>query len=144
MMEFLTQGAGAAGAALALNRIVVGVFFSFSGWHKLVVPSRHASLVENFKANHIPMARFNQWFVPCVELFAGMLLMLGAFAVPMALLLGAICLVAACTDGVKRVRDWKPLDVADCIDDVLYLPEVLLGVMLVTVILAGPGAFSIH
>lgn len=144
MMEFITQGVGHADVALALNRAVAGVFFAFSGWHKLVVPSRHASLVETFRANHIPMARFNEWFVPCVELFAGLLLALGAFAIPMALLLGAICLVAACTDGVKRVRDWKPLDLADCIDDVLYLPEVLLGVMLVTVILAGPGAFAIH
>lgn len=144
MMDFITQGANAPDVALFINRVAVGTFFAFSGWHKIVVPSRHATLVQTLKDNRIPFLKWNEWFVPMVELVAGVCLALGALAVVMAALLGAICLVAACTDGLKRVRDWKPIDLADCVDDVLYLPEVLLGLMLVAVILAGPGTLSIH
>lgn len=123
--------------ALTLNRIAVGLFFAISGYHKLTNADRHAALVATLKVDKIPFVRLNQWFVPGVELVAGIALLLNVGSVFAALLLGAICLVATCTDGWKRIAEWKPVDKADVIDDVLYLPEVLYGIMLVTVILSA-------
>ena len=50
-----------------------------------------------------------------------------------------ICLVAVHTSGKRRVISSMPIDRADYLDDVLYLPEVLYLVMLVVVVLGGPG-----
>lgn len=130
-------------AALAIDRVAVGAFFAISGYHKLFNEERHAALVETFKANNIPCVRLNEWFVPIVEFAAGTALAVGFLSVVSALLLGAICLVATCTDGIKRIRAFNPIDICDCIDDVLYLPEVLLGLMLLIVVICGPGAYSI-
>jgi len=129
--------------ALLLDRLAVGAFFAISGYHKVFNPARHAALVEILKLDNIPCVRFNQWFVPWVELGAGSLLVVGFMSSRAALLLGVICLVATCMDGPKRVKEYKPLDAADWLDDILYLPEVLLGIMLVIVILCGPGRHSL-
>lgn len=137
---FLHQGLDLPQVALLFNRMAVGAFFAISGYHKLFNAGRHASLVQSLQDNRIPLLRFNAWFVPAVEFGAGVALTLGYHSLIAALLLGAICLVATCTDGLKRIAEWKPMDKADIIDDALYLPEVLYGIMLVTVILAGPGA----
>lgn len=128
---------------LLLARGSVGVFFAISGYHKLFNADRHAKLVETLTADHVPFVRFNAWFVPTVELIAGAALALGMLSTISALLLGAICLVATCVDGCKRVEEWKPVDFADRVDDYLYLPEVLLGVLLLVTIMCGPGAYSL-
>lgn len=129
--------------AFALLRISVGAFFAISGFHKLVIPERHDSLVQTFKELKIPFIRFNEWFVPFVEFIAGVCFAVGLGHVISGLLLGAICLVATLTDGVKRIKAWKPIDKADCIDDILYLPEVLYGIIIISVIIGGPGAWTV-
>lgn len=143
-MDFVYSGFGHTDWALFLNRVAVGLFFAISGWHKLVVPARHQAMLATLQADHVPFIKFNEWFVPTVELFAGVLLAVGAFSVPMALLLGAICLVATCVDGWKRIQEWRPINWMDCFDDFLYLPEVLLGIMILIIVLAGPGALAVH
>ena len=66
--------------------------------------------------------------------------MLTGMLAPLAALgLLMICLVAVHTSGKRRVISSMPIDRADYVDDVLYLPEVLYLVMLVVVVLAGPG-----
>jgi uncharacterized membrane protein YphA (DoxX/SURF4 family) len=139
----LIDGLALPDAALLLNRVVVGAFFAISGYHKLFNRDRHAALVETLTVDRIPLVRVNQWFVPSVELVGGASLMLGMVSVWAALLLGAVCLVATCADGLKRVREYHPIDACDWVDDLLYLPEVLYGIMLVEVILNGPGAYSL-
>lgn len=143
LFDLATFGGQAPDAAIALNRVVTGVFFAISGGHKLFNPGRHASLVETLKRDGIPLLRFNQWFVPGVEFVFGLTLTVGLFSVVSALMLGAICLVATCTDGAKRIRDWHPIDRMDWLDTLLYLPEVLYGVMLLTIILTGPEKYSL-
>lgn len=142
-LDLIIHGAQAGDVAIALNRVALGLFFAISGYHKLFIPARHASLVATLKADKIPLLSFNAWFVPVVELIAGLTLTLGLLSVISALLLGAICLVATCCDGWARVCSYKPIDVADYVDDVLYLPEVLYGIMLLTVILTGPERYSL-
>ena len=144
MIDTLLQGLAAHDTGITINRVAVGVFFAISGFHKLFNHDRHTALVETLKRDHIPFVRFNAWFVPSVELYAGALLAIGLFSVLSALLLGAVCLVATCADGLRRVvEEFKPIDKADFVDDLLYLPEVLYGLMLVAVICSGPGVYSV-
>jgi uncharacterized membrane protein YphA (DoxX/SURF4 family) len=123
--------------SLMLLQVSAGVFFAISGYHKLANRERHATLVATLKQDRVPLVRINEWFVPTVELTAGAALVLaqGLLAAIAAALLLGVCTVATCVDGLKRVRDWKPIDIADWLDDLLYLPEVLLAVMLIVVII---------
>lgn len=141
--DVIYNGFGLGDIALALNRVAVGTFFSISGYHKLFVKSRHDALKQTLEADHVPLVRINQWFVPSVEMIAGAALLLGFASTVAALLLGAICLVACRVDGRKRVQSYNPIDGADRLDDWLYLPEVLYGVMLLLVVIAGPGVLRI-
>lgn len=144
MLGALHSGVASLDTGVLLLRLVVGVFFTLSGWHKLFVPARHQSLVNTLAADHVPLIRINQWFVPAVEFGAGMALTIGLFAPFAALLLIGICTVACAVDGVPRITSrFAPIDKADWLDDLLYLPEVLYLVMLVVVVLAGPGQYSV-
>lgn len=142
-MSFLIDGFSAHELALTIERAGVGLFFALSGYHKLFFAQRHADLVQTLKANRIPCIRFMEWWVPGWELIAGTFLAFGLFSVASAAVLAFICLVATCTDGLARIQAYQPLDKADWLDDLLYLPEVLYGIMLLTVVLAGPTAYSL-
>jgi hypothetical protein len=54
-----------------------------------------------------------------------------------------VILVAIATSGRRRIKVYKPIDEADRIDDWLYLPEVLYAFMLIVVISAGAGPYSL-
>jgi uncharacterized membrane protein YphA (DoxX/SURF4 family) len=143
-LKFLHEGLGQIDAALLVNRVVVGAFFILSGYHKLFVPARHAALVKTLQECRIPFVGFNQWFVPLVEFFGGMAVMSGLLAPLAALGMIAILIVAIATDGPKRLKAYMPIDAGDYLCDVLYLQEVLYLIMLVVVILGGPGTFSLY
>jgi len=136
-------GLGAPDVALTLNRVALGAFFTISGYHKLFNSTRHATFVQTLEACKVPMIKINQWFVPSVEFSGGLALLVGLLAPLAALGLIIICTVATCTDGIKRIPNWKPLDKADYVDCVLYLPEVLYIVMLLMVFLCGAGTISL-
>ncbi len=54
-----------------------------------------------------------------------------------------IILVAGATAGRQRIKAYKPIDEADRIDDWLYLPETLYAFMLIMVVSAGAGPYSL-
>ena len=54
-----------------------------------------------------------------------------------------VCIVATCVDGLNRIRSYQPIDKADWLDDVLYLPEVLYCLMALVIVLAGPGPLAL-
>lgn len=128
---------------LLIQRIAIGLFFAISGIHKLVNKQRHATLVATFRDLHIPNPGFMQWFVPCVELFAGLGVMTGTLTPLASLGLMAICLVALITDGSRRIKAMHPIDRADRLDDYLYLPETLLLLLLLYPAFYGAGLFSV-
>lgn len=140
---YVLSGTGHLGVALLVMRLFLGLFFAISGAHKLLVPQRHEQLLRVFAASHIPAPWFMQWFVPGVEFLGGLALVLGLLTPIAAAGVAVICVVAACTDGVNRIRSWHPIDRADVVDDVLYLPEVLYVMMLLTLAVAGPGPWSL-
>jgi len=143
MMDILFNGIGWTDVALTLNRIAVGTFFMLSGYHKLFNAERHRTVVEEFKALGIHAVGFNQWWVPLVEFAAGGAVVVGLLAPLAALGLLFLILVAIVTSGPQRIKLYKPIDEADRIDDWLYLPEVLYVFMLIVVVSAGAGPYSL-
>jgi len=143
MIDMLFNGVGWTDIALTLNRIAVGTFFMLSGFHKLFNPQRHRTLVDQLKELGVPAVGFNQWWVPAVEFAAGSAVVIGFLAPLAALGLLLLILVAIATSGPQRIKLYKPIDQADRIDDWLYLPEVLYAFMLITVVSAGAGPYSL-
>ena len=136
-------GAQAPDAALTLNRMALGVFFTISGYLKLFNASRHATLTRTLQNAGVPAVRIMQWLVPGVEFSAGFALIVGLFSALAAFGLFVICLFAFRLDAVKRIDGWQPINRADWIGDVLYLPEALYCIGLAVVMLAGPGPWSL-
>ena len=143
LASLLIDGTGGGGVALLICRVVVGAFFAISGAHKLISPARHQAMFQTLKASHIPRLEFMSWFVPGVELSAGLGVAFG-FLAPLAAL-GLICVltVAIITDGIGRIPSWHPIDRSDYLDDVLYLPEVLYLLLLLPVLTMGAGPVSL-
>jgi uncharacterized membrane protein YphA (DoxX/SURF4 family) len=139
----LVHGFDAHDLALAVSRVAVGVFFAISGFHKLFVPERHARLMRTLTNDKVPFIRFMQWWVPGWEFVAGVMLAMGFMTAFSAVVLLVICLVACWTEAREKVAKYNPIDVADVIDDYLYLPEVLYIILLAVNLLAGAGAYSV-
>jgi hypothetical protein len=57
----LFKGVGRTDIALTLDRVAVGMFFMFSGYHKLFNAQRHRALVDELTALHVAALRINQW-----------------------------------------------------------------------------------
>lgn len=141
--EVALNGVGGVEFSYLVARVVTGVFFVFSGYHKLTNAERRGALVATLQACGIPFVSLMQWFVPGVEFVGGLGVVFG-FLTPLAALgLAVICFIAACTDGMRRVRGAGVIDKADKIDDVLYLPEVLYIVLLALFVANGAGPFSL-
>ncbi len=139
----LAFGANAPEAALTLNRVALGTFFAISGYHKLFVASRHATLARTLQDDGVRAVPVMQWLVPGVEFSGGCALLLGLLSALAAFGLFVVCLGAVALDASKRVATWAPINRADWIGDLLYLPEALYCVGLAVVMLAGPGPWSL-
>ena len=143
MMGVFFLGLGWTDIALTLTRIAVGAFFMLSGYHKLFNAQRHRTFTDELKALSVPALGFNQWWVPLIEFSAGTAVVIGLLAPLAALGLLVITIVAIATSGRQRIKLYKVIDAADRIDDWLYLPETLYAVMLIVVISAGAGPYSV-
>jgi putative oxidoreductase len=139
----LFAGIGWTDVAMTLNRIAVGAFFMLSGYHKLFNAERHRTFVDELKSLGVHAVGFNQWWVPLVEFSAGGAVVIGLLAPLAALGLLIVILVAIVTSGPQRIKLYKPIDEADRIDDWLYLPETLYAFMLIIIISAGAGPYSL-
>ena len=142
-LSLITLGAGAPDAALTLNRLALGTFFAISGFHKLFNASRHATLTRTLRDAGVRAVPVMQWLVPGVEFSGGCALIVGLLSALAAFGLFVVCLNAVVLDAIKRISDWQPINRADWIGDLLYLPEALYCVGLAVVMLAGPGPWSL-
>jgi uncharacterized membrane protein YphA (DoxX/SURF4 family) len=143
MVQILFNGIGWTEIALALNRVAVGMFFMLSGYHKLFNAERHRVFADELKSLHVHAIAISQWWVPLVEFSAGAAVVIGLLAPLAALGLLVIILVAIATSGRERLKAFMPIDRADRIDDWLYLPETLYAFMLIMIISAGAGPYSL-
>jgi uncharacterized membrane protein YphA (DoxX/SURF4 family) len=143
VIDILFKGVGLTDIALTLDRVAVGMFFMFSGYHKLFNAQRHRAMVDELTALHVVALRINQWWVPSVEFAAGSAVFIGLLTPLAALGLLVIVLVASVTSGRVRIKGYQPIDRADRIDDWLYLPEILYALMLIMFVSAGAGPYSV-
>jgi putative oxidoreductase len=143
VIDILFKGLGWTDIALTLNRVAVGMFFMFSGYHKLFNAQRHRAMVEELTALHVGALRINQWWVPSVEFAGGSAVFIGLLTPLASLGLLVIVLVASLTSGRLRIKSYQPIDRADRIDDWLYLPEILYAFILIIFISAGAGPYSV-
>ena len=121
-------------------RLLLATLFLIFGWRKLRDYSGTVSQMVQLGA---PAVGFNQWWVPLVEFTAGGGVLIGFLAPLAALGLLVIILVSIATSGRKRIKLYKLIDTADRIDDWLYLPETLYAFMLIVVVSAGAGPYSL-
>jgi uncharacterized membrane protein YphA (DoxX/SURF4 family) len=143
MINLLFAGFGCTEIAITLNRMAVGAFFMLSGYHKLFNPDRHRSFADELKGLGVHAVGFNQWWVPTIEFSAGGAVLIGLLAPLAALGLLVITIVAIATSGHRGMKLVKPIDKGDRIDDFLYLPETLYVFMLILVVSAGAGQYSL-
>jgi putative oxidoreductase len=143
MLQQLQSGFGPDVWTLTINRLTLGLFFAISGFHKLFNQQRHATVTNELRTLGIPAVWFNQWWVPTVEFLGGLALVSGILAPLAAMGLMVICFIATCTAGIKRIPSYNPIDKADWLDDLLYLPEVLYLIGLSIIIDLGPGPFTV-
>ena len=142
-VSLILQGAQAPNAALALNRVALGAFFAIGGYHKLFNASRHATLTRTLQDDGVHAVSIMRWLLPSAEFSGGWALTVGLLSVLAAFGLFVICFGALALDAVKRIRAWQPIDRADWLSDLLYLPEALYCIGLTVVMLAGPGPWSL-
>ncbi|CAM4386422.1 DoxX family protein [Stenotrophomonas lactitubi] len=127
---------------LLLARIVAGVMFCVSGWNKVFTDAGRERMVHTLVDAGIPFPVFSAPVLGAIEWIAGGLLVLGLLSRPSALLLAAICAVAALTDGVARIP--AGLGMLDWLSWFFYLSEVPLGVLLLWISAVGSGLFAIE
>jgi uncharacterized membrane protein YphA (DoxX/SURF4 family) len=142
-LSLIIQGALAPNIALTLNRVALGVFFAIGGYHKLFNASRHATLTRTLQDDGVHDVPIMRWVLPSGEFAGGCALIAGFFSVLAAFGLFVICFGALALDAVKRISAWQPIDRADWLGDLLYLPESLYCIGLTVVMLGGPGAWSL-
>jgi uncharacterized membrane protein YphA (DoxX/SURF4 family) len=143
MVDLLFTGWGWTDIALLSNRLAVGTFFMISGYHKLFNSPRHQIFVDELRSLRVPVLRLNQWSVPIFEFLGGVAVLIGFMTSLAALALLVIILIAVATSGRLRLKSYQPIDLADRIDDWLYLPETLYAFMLLLVIAFGAGRYSV-
>src|SRR3984893_18770771 len=112
MIHILFNGVGWTDIALTLNRVAVGMFFMFSGYHKLFNTGRHRVFANELRSLHVPAVGINQWWVPLVEFSAGGAVVIGLVAPLTALGLLVIILIASATSGRERIQPYRPTDEA--------------------------------
>ena len=139
----IIQGAQAPNAALTVNRVALGVFFAISGYHKLFNASRHATLTSTLRDDGVHGLPIMQWLIPSVEFSGGLALIVGLLSVLAAFGLFVVSAGALALDAFKRIRAWQPIDRADWLGDLLYVPEALYCIGLTVVMLGGPGPWSL-
>src|SRR4051812_27672215 len=121
--SLFTLGANAPEVALTVNRLALGTFFAISGYLKLFNKSRRATLLRTLQDAGVRPLPILQWLVPGVEFGGGCALVMGLLSALAAFGLFVVCAGALASDAVKRIDAWRPLNRADWIGDVLYLPE---------------------
>jgi len=121
-------------------RAAVGLFFASSGYHKLFVPEVSAKVDGLFARLGVPpvQRRLVKWG----EFLGGLGLLAGVLAQPAALGLLIITTGAICLDCWQDVVAKKPRDAFDWVAKSIYLPETLLCLLLLVLLIQGPGLLS--
>src|SRR5580704_17440299 len=113
MLWHVFTGVGWPGIGLVIDRVGVGLFFLLSGYHKLFNDQRHSELVLTLRGDGLRHVNVLQWLLAGAEFSGGLALVIGLLSVPAAVGLLIVSVGATFTDGIKRIRNWRPIDKAD-------------------------------
>jgi putative oxidoreductase len=125
---------------ILLARTAVGVLFVLSGGGKLFRGDRREIMRQTLREAGIPFPRLNAVVVSMVEFVFGFLLVIGALTPLCCVMLGGVMIVAIATTRIQSIKTSAPLE---WLSEFLYLPEVLYLVILVWLLLSGPGWLSV-
>lgn len=125
---------------ILLARWSVGLLFAISGGGKLFVPDRREQMRETIAAAGLPAPAINAVLISSVEFVAGAFLVLG-FLTPLCCLLLIGNMLGAL--GTTVIPGMKSSSVLGWLGEFLYLPEVLYVVILIWLLLSGPGWLSL-
>ena len=137
---FLVELHAAQWLGILMARLAVGLLFFLSGRGKLFVPERREQMRETLVAAHVPFPELNALFVSTVEFASGLLLISGALTPIACVILIGVMVMAVATTAVRTI---KATSLLGWLSEFLYLPEVLLVVILLWLLLSGPGWFSV-
>ena len=121
-------------------RVLIGIFFCISGGTKLFVRARFPVVEQTMVESRIPFPHASAVFVSMVEFACRAGLTLGLITPLCAAMLMADMIVAISTTSIHSIQAKGFLA---RLDDFLYLPEVLYVLILVWLIFAGPGRYSV-
>ena len=121
-------------------RVLIGIFFGISGGTKLFVKAQFGVVEQTMVQSHIPFPHASALFVSLVEFACGAGLALGLLTPLCAAILMGDMIVAIASN---RIHSIQASGVLAWLDDFLYLPEVLYALILVWLIFAGPGRYSV-
>lgn len=114
-----------------LARLAVGVVFAQSGWGKLHDLQR---VIDYFTSLGIPYANLQAPFVAGLECIGGLLLIFGLSSRLISLPLIGVMVVAIATAKAAEITD---------ITDVLGFSEFLYILLLIWILISGPGVVSL-
>jgi putative oxidoreductase len=127
-------------AGMLLARVSVGLLFFLSGSGKLFVPGKRQEMQDTLRRAGAPAPEVTAVFVSSVECVFGALLVLGFLTPLCCVMLSGVMMVALATTIIPRI---KADSVTGWLGQFLYAPETLYLVMLVWLLLAGPGWVSL-
>lgn len=125
---------------ILIVRIFLGIFFILSGFFKIFDAKQHETLLQTIKSANIPLPEFNAYFVPFMELICGILILIGLLTTLASFSLFFIMVTALVTDRFSSVAHHGGIMT---LENFLYLPEVLYGLMFLWLFFSGPGKVSI-
>jgi putative oxidoreductase len=125
---------------ILVARLAVGLLFFLSGRAKLFVPERRKQMRQTLIEAHVPFPDFNALFVSTMEFVGGMSLILGAITPLACAMLGGVMILGIATTAIRNI---KATSLGGWLSEFLYLPEVLYLVILLWLLLAGPGWLSV-
>lgn len=120
---------------LILATLILGVFFTISGWRKTSLPDVHEQVFKLFERLNV---RPVGWLVVLGEFFGGLGLLSGVLSTWAAIGLIPIMLGAYCLDTIPEIVQKHPQGISAWCSKSICNPEFLLLVLLIT--LATNGA----
>jgi putative oxidoreductase len=125
---------------ILVARLAVGMLFFLSGRGKLFVPERREQMRQTLIEARVPFPDFNALFASTIEFVGGLLLILGLITPLACVMLACVMIMAIATTAIRNI---KATSLLGWLSECLYLPEVLLLVILLWLLLAGPAWFSV-
>jgi putative oxidoreductase len=123
-----------------LARVAVGTLFFLSGRGKLFVPARRAEMRGTMRRAGLPRPEVSAAIVSAVEFSGGAMLLFGLLTPLACAMLIGVMTGAIVTTQIPAIKARAPLE---WLGEFLYLPEVLYIIILVWLLLAGPGWLSV-